>query len=577
MDSMNSFSGYGRMKEFEERIYRQKTRKRLTIISISTFLLLAIIIGITVAAVANKHSNSSTQRPSPISTPNSIKALCAATRYPDCCDSSISSAKGSNTTENPKEFFKLSLQVAIEALKNFSTSSSSVVQMEDESLQGAVRDCKGLFDDAIDRLHDSLALLQAATGEKFLAASEISDLRTWLSAAITDQQTCMDGFEGAASDVVEAMKAAMASATQLTSNSLAIATKILARLENSDGFAHNRRLLQESPPTWLSSSQRRAFLQEESSRLEPNVTVAKDGSGRFRTIKEALDLVPKKNGYPFVIYVREGVYEEIVSVDKDKWNVTMIGDGMYKTIVTGNLSHAIINSTKLTATFTAVGRGFMARDMGFKNTAGPESHQAVALRATSDHSVFYRCSFDAYQDTLYVHSLRQFYRECVIIGTVDFIFGDAAAIFQSCSIRPRQPMPDQKNTITAQGRTDPNENTGMVIQQCIISPHGNVTVPTYLGRPWKDYSTTVIMRSEIGGMVDPLGWLPWTDDTVPPDTIYYAEYQNSGPGSNVTGRVRWPGYRPTISRNEAEKYQVDNFIQAGDWLPLKGIEFESTV
>ncbi|KAG1366390.1 Pectinesterase 3 [Cocos nucifera] len=536
------------MKEFE-RIYRQKTRKRLTIISISTFLLLVIIIGVTVAAVANKHSNSSNQRTPPISTSNSIKALCAAAQYPDSCYSSISSAKGSNTTENPKEFFKLSLQVAIEALKNFSTSSSPVLQMEDESLQAAVRDCKELFDDAIDRLHDSLALLQPATGEKFLAASEISDLRTWLSAAITDQQTCMDGFEGAARDVVEKMEAAMASATQLTSNSLAIATKILARLENLDGFAHRRLLA--STPTWLSSLPRRAFLQE-SSRLEPNVTVAKDGSERFRTIKEALDLVPKKNGYPFVIYVKEGVYEEIVSVGKDKWNVTMIGDA-------------------------AVGRGFMARDMGFKNTAGPESHQAVALRDTSDRSIFYRCSFDAYQDTLYVHSLRQFYRECDIIGTVDFIFGDAAAVLQNCSIRPRQPMPDQKNTITAQGRTDPNENTGIVIQQCTISPHDNVTVPTYLGRPWKDYSTTVIMQSEIGGVVDPLGWLPWTDDTVPPDTIYYAEYQNSGPGSNVTGRVKWSGYRPTISRNEAAKYRVDNFIQAGDWLPLKAIEFESGV
>lgn len=115
-------------------------------------------------------------------------------------------------------------------------------------------------------------------------------------------------------------------------------------------------------------------------------------------------------------------------------------------------------------TFDAAVSGdrFIAVDVTFRNTAGPEKHQAVALRSNADLSTFYRCSFEGYQDTLYVHSLRQFYRECEIYGTVDFIFGNAAAVFQSCNLYARKPMAAQKNAFTAQGRTDPNQNTGIV-------------------------------------------------------------------------------------------------------------------
>ena len=87
------------------------------------------------------------------------------------------------------------------------------------------------------------------------------------------------------------------------------------------------------------------------------------------------------------------------------------------------------------------GRGFIARDMTFRNTAGPENHQAVALRVDSDQSAFYRCSMEGYQDTLYAHSLRQFYRECDIYGTIDYIFGNGAAVFQQCKIYTRVPLP----------------------------------------------------------------------------------------------------------------------------------------
>lgn len=203
--------------------------------------------------------------------------------------------------------------------------------------------------------------------------------------------------------------------------------------------------------------------------------------------------------------------------------------------------------------------------MGFRNTAGPQKHQAVALMALADQGVFYRCQIDAFQDSLYAHSNRQFYRECDVCGTVDFIFGNSAVVFQNCNILPKKPMEGQQNTITAQGKVDPNQNTGISIQNCTILPYGNLTgVNTFLGRPWKNYSTTVYMHSMMGNLINPQGWLPWTGDSAP-DTIFYAEYRNYGPGASTENRVKWKGLRK-ISTNQAEKFTVKEFLRGKKWI-----------
>ncbi|ONK63361.1 uncharacterized protein A4U43_C07F14250, partial [Asparagus officinalis] len=176
--------------------------------------------------------------------------------------------------------------------------------------------------------------------------------------------------------------------------------------------------------------------------------------------------------------------------------VMMIGDGINETVVTGDRNNFDGWTTFNSATLAVMGQGFVAINMTFQNTAGPAKHQAVAVRNGADLSTFYRCSFEGYQDTLYTHSMRQFYKDCDIYGTVDFIFGNAAVIFQNCNIYSRLPLQGQSNTITAQGRTDPNQNTGTSIQNCnlLASPDlsaDNGSTLTYLGRPWKEYSRTV--------------------------------------------------------------------------------------
>ena len=226
-----------------------------------------------------------------------------------------------------------------------------------------------------------------------------------------------------------------------------------------------------------------------------------------------------------------------------------------------------------------VGQGFVAINMTFQNIAGAAKHQAVAVRNGADLSTFYSCSFEGYQDTLYTHSMRQFYKDCDIYGTVDFIFGNAAVVFQNCNIYSRLPMRGQSNTITAQGRTDPNQNTGTSIQNCnlVAAPDlaaDNGSTVTYLGRPWKEYSRTVILQSFMDGSITPVGWMPWSGDFAL-STLYYAEYNNTGQGSDTGRRVTWPGYHNVINTTDVLNYTVTSFVLGDNWLPQTGVPYSS--
>ncbi|KAL6124807.1 hypothetical protein ACLB2K_077316 [Fragaria x ananassa] len=309
------------------------------------------------------------------------------------------------------------------------------------------------------------------------------------------------------------------------------------------------------------------------------VIVSPHGDDNFTSIGAAIDSAPNntnpEDGY-FVIYARKGHYKEYVVVPKYKKNIMLLGDGINKTIITGKHNFVDGWTTFNSSTFAVLGERFVAIDITFKNTAGPEKHQAVAVRNNADFSTFYRCSFEGYQDTLYAHSLRQFYKECDIYGTVDFIFGNAAAVFQSCNLYARKPMPNQKNAFTAQGRTDPNQNTGISIHNCTIEAAPDLAIDlnsslNFLGRPWKVYSRTVIMQSYIGPLISSVGWLEW-NGTVGLETLYYGEFENHGPGANTSRRVQWPGYS-LMNATQALNFTVLNFTLGDTWLPDTDIPF----
>lgn len=221
----------------------------------------------------------------------------------------------------------------------------------------------------------------------------------------------------------------------------------------------------------------------------------------------------------------------------------------------------------------ALGDGFLAQAIGFRNTAGPEKHQAVAARVQADRAIFLNCRFEGYQDTLYAQAHRQYYRSCLITGTIDFIFGDATAIFQNCNIMVRKPLEKQQNIVTAQGRADKHETTGIVLQNCKILPDKTLEpvkaqFKTYLGRPWKEFSRTVVMESTIEDIIHPDGWLPWQGDFAL-KTLYYAEFNNQGPGAKTDARVKWPGYK-VLDKEEAAKFTIGTFLEA-DWIDSKSV------
>lgn len=580
MDSIKSLKGYGKVDEAEQLALQKRRRRRLIFIIVSS-VLLTVIVGV-VAGTLIRNRKSSSHSPKPIPTPQltpamSLKELCSVTQYPTSCYSTISSLNATNTTD-PKILFKLSLHVAIDELSKLATElpTKLIARTNNSTLKSALGVCKDLLEDGVDRLNDSMSSMEVGKGGNLLSSGKINDMKTWLSTSITDQETCLDSLRELNSSLVDEVETAMQNSTEFASNSLAIVAKVLGLLADFNIPIHGRKLLGLGGefPDWISAGDRRLLGDDD---VKVNLTVAKDGSGDYKTISEAVAKVPNKTETRFVIYVKEGNYSENVILDKNKWNVMIFGDGKTKTIVSGNLNFVDGTPTFSTATFAVAGKGFIGKEMGFFNTAGPEKHQAVAFRSGSDLSVLYNCAFNAFQDTLYAHSNRQFYRDCDITGTIDFIFGNAAVVFQNCNIQPRQPLANQFNTITAQGKKDPNQNTGISIQKSNFSPLDNLTATTYLGRPWKEYSTTVIMQSDIGKFLHPLGWKEWVSEVEPPNTIFYAEYQNTGPGSAIDNRVTWGGYKPTLTSDEASRFSVDSFIQGSDWIPATNTKFDASL
>ncbi|KAM7462499.1 hypothetical protein LguiA_030620 [Lonicera macranthoides] len=305
--------------------------------------------------------------------------------------------------------------------------------------------------------------------------------------------------------------------------------------------------------------------------LPTDVIVAKDGTGNFSIIKDAIEAAPNYGLTRFYIRIKEGSYIENIIIGKEKRNIAIIGDGIGKTIISGNRSRGIGIGTYKTATVGVNGDGFFAQGITFKNVAGPLNYQAVALKSEADQCAFYQCSFEGFQDTLYAKRGIQFFTECEIYGTVDFIFGKASAVFQNCIIYARTPLPGQSNTITAQGREEPQGIDGTVIHNCTITATKDLRqqgskVKTYLGRPWGIYSRTVIMQSFLDNIIDPHGWLNWTGRTL--DRPYYAEFDNRGPGASTNARVKWA---LVINRSAAAEFSVRNFIQGHKWIPAIGI------
>ncbi|XP_042055726.1 pectinesterase-like [Salvia splendens] len=490
-----------------------------------------------------------------------VRTQCGFTRYPTLCAQTLTGLGSS--VDLLSVLVNSTMSQTNLPNSNFEVLSSHFISPQAQQARIAIDYCHDLMSMSRKRLNQALDALKKSP-EKHK-----DDIQTWLSAALTFQQTCKDSVEAHADSnlYVEEIRKKMDFLSELGSNPLALANRIVGKSP-----APGRRLLGgENFPRWVSAGDRRLL---QSTAIKANAVVAKDGSGHYTTVSAA---IAAAGGGRFVIYVKAGTYNEKINTNKD--GITLIGDGKYSTIITsaGSVGKGG-SSLRGSATFTITGDGFIARDIGFQNTAGPGAEQAVALTIASDRSVLYRCSIAGYQDTLYALSLRQFYRECDIYGTVDFIFGNAAAVFQSCGIYLRRPRGGGAyNVILANGRSDPGQNTGFSVQNCRITGAADFSSAqkSYLGRPWKSYSRAVVMQSNIDRAIASRGWVEWPGaggGTY--KSLYFAEYANMGGGAATSGRVGWAGFK-VMGAAEAGKFTVANFIGGNSWLPSTGVTFVS--
>ena len=300
-----------------------------------------------------------------------------------------------------------------------------------------------------------------------------------------------------------------------------------------------------------------------------NFVVAQDGSGDFTTVQAAINAVPdyRKAG-PTRIYIKKGMYKEKIVIAESKQGVQLIGeDGTVITYDDYAQKPNIFGEEKGTSGSGSIyifGPDFFAENITFENTSGPVG-QAVACHVAGDRAVFRRCRFLGFQDTLYTfgENTREYYEDCYIEGTIDFIFGKATAVFNRCELRSKRTGGFLTAPATPQG-----SNYGYVFYDCKLTADEGVEAGSvWLSRPWRPYGKTVFIRCEMGQHIRPEGWNNWgkTDNE---RTAYYAEYQCYGKGADTSRRVAW-----SHQLKDANAYDMTNILKGADgWNPLLSTE-----
>jgi len=309
-----------------------------------------------------------------------------------------------------------------------------------------------------------------------------------------------------------------------------------------------------------------ALAQDVHVRVDPAAQHADPGNEDrtvFPTIQNALDHHPwpGKGGRIF-IEIAPGTYRERVIVTQNHPNVTLIGKGSSPAdvVITNSLNARQAGGTFFTETVQVNGDGFQADNLTFENTAG-NTGQAVAIAVRSDRAIFKRCRFLGHQDTLFADYGRQYYLDSYIEGTVDFIFGNAQAVFDRTEIHELSP-----SYLTAQSRTSAEQPTGYVILSSRVTADEAALAGKhfFLGRPWRPYSRVVYINTSLPASVAAQGWDPWGKDSNQ-KTAFYAESNSTGAGAKPSARVAWSHQ---LTEEQTHQYLPDVFLRGVDhWRP----------
>ncbi len=292
------------------------------------------------------------------------------------------------------------------------------------------------------------------------------------------------------------------------------------------------------------------------------ITVAKDGSGDFKTVQEAVNAVPDQSKNITEIFVKKGIYKERIVVSVAKTNITLIGEDVKNTVLTYDNYAAKLDTGKKTlgtsgsASFYVYARDFTARNITFENSSGPVG-QALAIYVAGDRAAFFDCRFLGFQDTIYTNGrgTREYYQSCYIEGTTDFIFGAATALFANCDIFCKK-----GGMFLSAASTLDTTKYGYVFLHCHIT--GDAPDHSFsLGRPWRPYAKVVYLYCDLGKVISNEGWSNW-HGTESDKTAYYAEYKNTGAGYTPEKRIAWSHQ---LSDAEAQIYTPDQILNG--WGP----------
>jgi pectinesterase len=294
-------------------------------------------------------------------------------------------------------------------------------------------------------------------------------------------------------------------------------------------------------------------------------TVAHDGSGDFKTIQQAVNAVRDLSQQRVAIYIKAGVYQEKLVIPSWKCNIELIGEDQNNTIITNSDFSGKANpqgrdafgktefTTYTSYTVLVQGNDFIARNLTITNAAGPVG-QAVALHVEGDRCAVINCQLLGNQDTLYAgtENKRQFYKDCYLEGTTDFIFGEATAVFQNCVIK------SLKNSFITAPATTPRQQFGFVFLDCKLILADTSVKTVYLGRPWRPYARSVFINTTMGSHICTPGWDNWRNPENE-KTAFFAEYKSKG--VDISKRVPWSHQ---LTETEVKKYTLNNILAGND-------------
>lgn len=295
------------------------------------------------------------------------------------------------------------------------------------------------------------------------------------------------------------------------------------------------------------------------------ITVDQKGNGDFTTIQKAINSIRDLGPAEALIKIKPGTYYEKIVIPSSKHKITLEGESKNNTIITYNdfSGKPNIFNEKMT-TFNSYTVLVMADDIKISNLTIQNNScnqgQAVALHVEGDRFVMINSDILGCQDTLYsaTNHSRQYFENCHIEGTTDFIFGQATAVFKNCTIKS---LSDSYITAAA---TEINRKYGFVFLHCTLVAKDGVS-KVYLGRPWRPYAKTVFINTEMGKHILPEGWNPWKGDKMFPDkekTAYYAEYGSKGEGGNTSKRIHWSHQ---LTSKDLKNYTLEKILDG--WNP----------